>query len=301
MIRVLRAGMLTTIQDQGRPGLAHLGVPPSGAADWPSLAFANRLVGNDERAAGLETTLDGCALETTDPCWVAVTGARAPLTAAGRPAAPDHATFLPAGATLEIGTATSGLRSYVAFSGGLKVPPVLGSASCDLLSGLGPPPLRASQELALGRPAGHPVAADCAPGPAPDPSPTLRLLPGPRAEWFAPSVWPTLTAQPYRVEPASNRVGLRLRGPVLHWATERELPSEGMVAGALQVPPAGQPILFLTDHPTTGGYPVIGCIEPADVAVAAQLRPGDRVWFRLVCLERPGPAELAARLAVALS
>ncbi|TDB95974.1 biotin-dependent carboxyltransferase, partial [Nonomuraea longispora] len=185
--------------------------------------------------------------------------------------------WVPAGAELRLGTPAWGLRTYLAVRGGIAVEPVLGSRSTDSLSELGPEPLRAGTLLPVGPPGGD-IVADLAPLPGPRPA-VLRVLPGPRDDWFTPEAPAALCAGPYVVSQDSNRVGVRLSGPELVRAKEGELPSEGMVAGAVQVPPSGQPIVFLADHPPTGGYPVIAVVTAADLAVAAQLRPGDEVRF----------------------
>jgi biotin-dependent carboxylase-like uncharacterized protein len=184
-----------------------------------------------------------------------------------------------AGALLEVGTAVSGVRGYVAVSGGIAVEPVLGSRSTDLLSGLGPPPLRNGAVLPLGRPGVPHARVDVAPQPAPPAELVLRVTLGPRDDWCAPEAVRTLTSRAYRVSPASNRIGLRMDGPALTRARTGELPSEGMVLGAVQVPPDGRPVVFLADHPTTGGYPVIGVVRAADLPAAAQARPGTPVRF----------------------
>ena len=150
MLEVIRAGALTTVQDLGRPGHAHLGVPRSGALDRVALVEANRLVGNPEGAAGLETTVTGAAIRATAPVVVAVSGAEAPVTVDGQPALTSTAIELAAGAVLDVGPARSGLRSYIAVAGGIDVETVLGSRSTDLLSGLGPPVLRDGDVLPLG-------------------------------------------------------------------------------------------------------------------------------------------------------
>lgn len=281
MIEVLRPGPLTTVQDLGRPGLAALGVPVSGAADAAGLTLANRLVGNPEDAAALEMTFGGAALRFTRPAWIAVTGAPAPWRLDGRPCPVNAPCFAPAGATVEIGVPPRGLRTYLAVRGGIAVDPVLGSRATDLLSGLGPPPLAPGTRLPVGEPAGEFPGVDVAPVPGPPADPVLRVVPGPRDDWFAPDALALLTGSAYEVTPQSNRVGVRLSGPALTRVRDGELPSEGMVTGALQLPPNGQPILFLTDHPTTGGYPVLAVVTTSDLPLAAQLRPGDRVRFRL--------------------
>ncbi|MEU4476777.1 biotin-dependent carboxyltransferase family protein [Micromonospora sp. NPDC023966] len=303
MIEVLRAGALTTVQDQGRPGWAHLGVPRSGALDPAALRLANRLVGNPEHAAGLEITLTGCTLRVTRAVTVALTGAEAdvriehppaPDTPPGpgrpakhppgpgrpaerRPGDMGRPLSLPAGATLRIGPARAGVRSWLAVSGGIAVEPVLGSRATDTLSGLGPPPLRDGDRLPLGAPTGPPAPVDLTVVPAVPAGLRLTLRPGPRQDWFTPAALDLLFRTAYAISPASNRVGARLVGAALPRAVAGELPSEGLVLGAVQVPPDGQPLIFLADHPTTGGYPVIGVVE--DVTPLAQARPGTTVTF----------------------
>ncbi|RAY10831.1 allophanate hydrolase subunit 2 family protein [Actinomadura craniellae] len=281
MIEVVRPGPLATVQDLGRPGLAHLGVPGSGAADRRSLALANRLVGNPEGAAGLELTLGGAALRFHRRAWIAVTGAPVPVLVGGRAAAACAPCFVPEGTLVEFGTPDRGLRTYLAVRGGLDVPPVLGSRSTDLLSRLGPAPLAAGDHLPVGATPAAVPDVDVAPVAPPADAPVLRVMPGPRDDWFSPAALATLTARPYEVTAQSNRVGVRLAGPALERVRSGELASEGMVTGALQVPPDGLPILFLADHPTTGGYPVIAVVAAADLPAAAQLRPGQQVRFRL--------------------
>ncbi|MCT9010966.1 5-oxoprolinase subunit C family protein [Streptomyces sp. NPDC054766] len=276
---VVRAGALTTVQDQGRPGHAHLGVPRSGALDAPAAALANRLVANPVEAAVLETTVNGCALRPRSTVVVAVTGAPCPVTVDGRPAAWGAPVPVPAGALLNVGSARAGLRSYVAVSGGVAVDPVLGSRSTDLLSGLGPPPLTDGAVLPLGNPGAEHARVDVAAHRAPPAELVLRVTLGPRDDWFTESAVRTLTTRAYRVSAASNRIGLRTEGPSLERAVSGELPSEGMVLGAVQVPPDGRPVVFLADHPTTGGYPVIAVVRATDLPAAAQAVPGTPVRF----------------------
>lgn len=277
MIEVLTPGPYATVQDLGRPGLAHLGVPCSGAADAPSLRLANRLVGNPEGLAAIELTFGAARLRFLDAAWVALAGA--PLVSGADLGVPI---WVPAGGELRLGPTAWGLRTYLAVRGGIAVEPVLGSRSTDSLSGLGPEPLRAGTLLPVG-PSSGVISVDFAPQPEPRPS-VLRVLPGPRDDWFVPGALAALCGGTYTVSQDSNRVGVRLRGPELARVREGELPSEGMVTGAVQVPPSGQPIVFLADHPPTGGYPVIAVVRGADLPVAAQLRPGDEVRFTA----RPG-------------
>ncbi|RBQ19767.1 allophanate hydrolase subunit 2 family protein [Spongiactinospora rosea] len=280
MIEVVVPGPYATVQDLGRPGYAHLGVPRSGAADERALTLANRLVGNPEGHAGVELTFGGARLRFAGPAWIAVTGAPCPLRLAGRAAAMYAPIWAPAGAELAIGAPAAGLRTYLAVRGGVEVEAVLGSRSHDSLSGLGPPPLRPGDRLPVGAAGDRPITVDAVPGPAFPAEPVLGVLPGPREDWFTEAALRAFYGTPYDVTPDGNRVGVRLSGAALHRAREGEIPSEGMVTGAVQVPPDGRPIVFLADHPPTGGYPVIGVLTSRAVAVAAQLRPGDQVRFR---------------------
>ncbi|WP_062379320.1 biotin-dependent carboxyltransferase family protein [Demequina pelophila] len=305
-LELLRAGALTTVQDLGRPGFAHQGVPRSGALDLEAHGRANALVGNTREAATLETTALGCTLRVRSPRVVAVTGARCDVFVGGVRAPWGAPVRLAPGQVLEVGPAVAGLRSYVAVSGGIAVEPVLGSRSTDLLTGLGPAPLRDGDTVPLG-PSG-PVddalfgrarggadggaggGADGGDGEVPgtrsgagsdahaDPL-VLPLHPGPRADWITASSLGTLVEAVWTVSGDSNRVGVRLEGAALERARDHELASEGMVWGAVQVPPSGRPVVFLADHPTTGGYPVVGVVDPAARSALAQARPGDRVRF----------------------
>ncbi|MEV1244152.1 biotin-dependent carboxyltransferase family protein [Nonomuraea sp. NPDC049750] len=287
MIEVLAPGPYATVQDLGRPGYAHLGVPRSGAADEASLRLGNRLVGNPEDAAGIELTYGGARLAFRSGAWVAVTGAPCPLIEPSPTtvvAGMNVPFWVPAGSELRFGAPVWGLRTYLTVRGGIAVEPVLGSRSTDSLSGLGPVPLRQGTVLPVGGSGGLvEISVDLAPAGEPPPA-VLRIVPGPRDDWFAPDALAELCAEPYEVSQDSNRVGVRLHGRELARTREGELPSEGMVTGAVQVPPSGQPIVFLTDHPPTGGYPVIGVVRSADLPIAAQLRPGDGVRFTV----RPG-------------
>lgn len=280
-IEVLRAGPLTTIQDLGRPGWMHVGVPPSGAADVGALDFGNRIVGNPPTAAALEATLAGPRLRFQAPALVALTGAETNATVAGRPVAAGTLLRLGAGDVLELHGCERGVRTYVCVRGGIEVEPSLGSCSTDLLTGLGPAPLRDGAVLRIGaEPPTRPQLGLDPPPLRPD-VPLLRVVPGPRDDWFVPGALETLVANPWSVNAASNRVGIRLDGPHLERVDRGELLSEGLVTGAMQVPPSGQPILLLNDHPTTGGYPVLAVVCAADIAVAGQLGPGATVRFAL--------------------
>jgi biotin-dependent carboxylase-like uncharacterized protein len=280
VLTVLAPGPLTTVQDRGRPGWASIGVTRSGAADRAAADLANRLVGNDASAAVLEVTAGGLRVRAERTLLVAITGAPAPVTVDGR-AAPFDAPFpLGIGQVLGLGLPPMGLRSYLAVRGGVDVPSVLGSRSTDTLSGLGPAPLASGNRLPVGSLAADEPIVDVAGVRAPSSRPVLGILPGPRRDWLAPDAWAALVREPWTVTADSNRVGLRLSGPVLERARTDELPSEGLVPGAVQVPPDGAPVVFLADHPVTGGYPVLAVVRTADIPAAAQLRPGDAVRFR---------------------
>jgi biotin-dependent carboxylase-like uncharacterized protein len=289
MIEVITPGPYATVQDLGRPGYGHLGVPHSGAADAPSLRLANRLVGNPESAAGVELTFGGARLRFVTGAWAAATGAPCPLellrsggTSLLRiPLGMCAPFWIAPGSELRVGMPSAGLRTYVAVRGGLDTPVIMGSRSTDSLSGLGPPPLRPGTVLPVGPTGGLPPLTVDAAAQSGATTDVLRALPGPRDDWFVPGALADLCAEPYEVSQDGNRVGIRLRGTCLKRVREGELPSEGMVAGAVQVPPNGQPIVFLADHPPTGGYPVIAVLTSASLARAAQLRPGDRIRFHM--------------------
>ncbi|TFV89959.1 biotin-dependent carboxyltransferase family protein [Blastococcus sp. CT_GayMR16] len=280
MLTVVATGPLATVQDVGRGGYAAIGVPRSGVADAAAAGLANRLVGNEMAAAVLEVTAGGLRVRAGRTVLVAVTGAPAPVTVDGR-AAPFGAPFtLRPGAELAVGVPPVGLRTYLAVRGGIDVPPVLGSRSTDTLSGLGPAPLAPGDRLPVGTLHAEEPFVDVAPVRPPASAPVLHVLPGPRRDWLDPAAWTALTTKEWTVTADSNRVGLRLAGPELTRARTDELPSEGLVPGAVQVPSDGAPVLFLADHPVTGGYPVLAVVTTADLPAAAQLRPGDVVRFR---------------------
>jgi len=275
-LTVERAGSLTTVQDRGRVGLAHLGVPRAGPLDRPAAELANRLLGNGPDAALLEVTWGGLELTSDGGLWVAVTGADVAVDVDGAGRGRDHAEWLPAGGRLRLGPPRRGVRSYVAVAGGVEVEPVLGSRSTDTLAWVGPPRVEDGARLPVGTAAGPPAAVDTARPPVPGP---LRVAPGPRTDWFAGDALERLCAAPYVVTEHSNRVGLRLEGAAPQRIRDDELPSEGMVLGAVQVPPGGQPVVLLADHPPTGGYPVLAVVHPDDLWQCGQLRPGEELRF----------------------
>jgi len=282
---VEEVGPQALVVDRGRPGWAHIGVPTAGALDGPAHALAQRLVGNDPGAAGLEVLLGGLAVRVTTATTVALTGPPGGLRIR-RPGAPDRAVashqpvHLTAGDVAVVPSPTSGLRGYLAVGGGVTVADVLGSRSADTLSGLGPPPLEVGTRLPVGDPTSIPPVGTGAVATSSVPDDVLVTVHlGPRADWIDDAAG-RLRAGTWTVAPTGDRVGVRLEGPALERTDARrgeELRSEGLVAGAVQVPPDGQPVVFLADHPTTGGYPVVGVVDPAELAVFAQLRPGSSV------------------------
>jgi biotin-dependent carboxylase-like uncharacterized protein len=281
-LTVVEPGALTTVQDFGRSGLGDQGVPRSGAADLRSMRLANRLVGNPENGAVLETTLLGPTLRAHDDLVLAVTGARCTVYVDGRPDGQDTALRLRAGQTLSIGQAIHGLRSYLAVRGGVQVEPVLGSRSFDTLGRIGPRPLQAGDEVIAGAPDGsaRPPCFEVVPSRLWSTPPVLNVVSGWRNEWFPPSAMRTLLTSRWTVGGNSNRVGVRFEGePIAR--RSGEVPSEGMLAGAIQVPESGMPIVLGRDCGTTGGYPVLAVVIAPDLDVLGQLRPGDQVTLRL--------------------
>jgi KipI family sensor histidine kinase inhibitor len=288
-LEVLAAGLQTVFQDLGRVGFTSMGVSRSGALDAPSLRAANRLVGNDPAEAALEVVVGGLQVRAHGPQVVAVCGAPAPLTVLRSNGTSHEGAFhtaiaLDDGDELQLGFAPEGVRSYLAVRGGFAEPPVLGSLATDALSGVGPQVIASGRVLGV-RPAGSAaVALEDAPTarlPRPGEETVLDIVLGPRTDWLTADAVRALTSQAWDVTPQSNRIGVRLSGQPIQRQRTDELPSEGCVAGALQIPPNGQPVLFLADHPLTGGYPVIGAIASDQLALAGQLPVGALVRFRV--------------------
>lgn len=286
---VTEVGLQALFQDLGRVGHGDVGVSTSGVLDRGSARQANRMVGNHSRSTVIECLFGGFTVYAETDLTCAVTGAHTPLTIDGRPAPLRTPLAVPAGAELALGTPTCGARNYIAFRGGCAAPTVMGSSATDTLSKLGPDPIGVGQKLRL-----YPDPAPAAVG-EPEPSTlpahldsvTLRAIPGPRAHWCAPGELDTLASQTWTVSPTSNRIALRLNpdegGRGLKRASDKgEHASEGIVSGAIQVPPEGLPVLFVADHPVTGGYPVIATVVAEDLDLVAQLAPGAHVHFDLI-------------------
>ncbi|MGE8281434.1 MAG: biotin-dependent carboxyltransferase family protein [Stenotrophomonas sp.] len=292
-IKVLSPGLLTTVQDEGRVGLRHLGVAVSGAADAWSHALANLLVGNARQQATLEITLTGPTLHFSRASRIALCGARIDASLDGQPLPGYRPITVPAGSTLQLGPCRDGARSYLAVAGGMDVPEVLGSRSTDLRGGFGGyngRALKAGDVLPLHADAAAPddalripawwIDGNAAASPTGNDDPlTIRLLPGTdMADGLFDAIW--------QVDNRSNRQGLRLQGPQLQVRDQRERVSEPVSAGVLQLPGEGQPIALLADAQTHGGYPRIGHVIRADLSLLAQLRPGCTLQFRACSAEQ---------------
>jgi antagonist of KipI len=292
IVRVEKAGLLTTVQDRGRWGYQALGVSVAGPMDAYSHRLANALVGNGDEAATLEVTLTGPELEFADDRYVAVAGAEFENV-------PTGSVRVRAGQRLTFGRRLRGARAYVAISGGIDTPSVLGSRSTHVPSGMGGRALKAGDEIPLGPPEGGHyrnigsqsagsvrLQADPANSPA-----ILRVLPGPQEDRFAANALDVLQSGTYRVGADSSRMGYRLTGPRLEHTRGADIISDATPLGVLQVPASGQPILLMSDRQTTGGYAKIATVISADMSLAGQLAPGDEVRFA-AC----GPAEALAAL-----
>lgn len=289
-MEVLDAGLLTLFQDQGRPGRGNLGVTPSGAADQAAAATANVAVGNPRGATVLEN-IGGIRLRALTDAVMCVTGAQSRVLLDDMPVALARPVLVTAGSTVTVEPATVGLRNYIAIRGGIVADAELGSASTDMLSGLGPQPVRLGDVIGvLPRSTAMTDAQLANPlrvgeGARGQTQGVLRCVLGPRDDWFTPDSLNVFVSTEWTVTSQSNRVGVRLLGPSddsgLQRSREGELPSEGMVAGSVQVPPSGEPVIFLRDHAVTGGYPVIATVLEEDIDIAAQLPPGATVRFEL--------------------
>jgi biotin-dependent carboxylase-like uncharacterized protein len=275
-LRILATGPFACVQDLGRPGYAAIGVGESGAADRGALRLANRLVGNPEGAAGVEVLIGGFGARVHEPTLIAVTGAAGRVSVDGLPVGMNAAVAVAGGAVLHLDPAQTGLRRYLALRGGIDVAPVLGSRATDTFSGLGPPPLAPGTLLPIGVPHLPVPDVDVAAVAPADADTVLTITAGPRADWFRTDA---LVGRFYTVSPDSDRVAVRLRGKRLRRSVGRELAPEGLLRGAVQVPSDGQPLIFLADHPVTGGYPVVAVLTDAAADRAAQLRPGQAVRF----------------------
>jgi biotin-dependent carboxylase-like uncharacterized protein len=287
VLEVVVPGLRVVVQDGGRRGVATAGVPRAGPADPFSFLLANRLVGNPQSSGALELTGGGTRLRGLGPSHVAVVGASPAVRIDGTSVPAGQLLPLHAGQVLEVGALHGGCRTYLSVAGGIVGPEAFGSRSSDELSGLGPGPLVRGQLVSAG-PWAPPLGDHLRPGAATElqesSSPLeLRVVPGPHAERFAPDALARLAGAEFRVEGDSNRVGIRLRDPedagALRWSAGEvgELDSQGVVTGAVQVPPGGDPVILMPDHATLGGYPVLAVVAWADLGRLGQCAPGTRV------------------------
>jgi antagonist of KipI len=280
MILVEEAGLLTTVQDLGRPGYGPIGVSASGAADPVALRIGNLLLGNPENTPALEMTLTGATFHFGQPATVALTGA-------------DFDTDLPLWQThsvsgrLRVGRARSGARCYLCLRGGIDVQKTLGSASAHVLSGLGGRPLRSGDRLRIGpEPSAmsrlrvrRSVLERLAP------RRQLRITPGPQYSDFREHSRDLLLASEFEVTEQANRMGVRLAGPFIDTPFGGTMMTEGVSLGAIQVPASGHPIILFVDAQTTGGYPIIANVISADLPGVGQLRPRDHIRFEMISFE----------------
>lgn len=283
-LEILRTGPFAVVEDLGRPGLAHLGVSRSGAADRRAHKLANRLVANPDDRATVEVTFGGFAARVRgSDVDIAVTGADTDPTVDGIKFGTNSIQHVRDGQVISLGAPRAGLRSYLAVRGGICVEPVLGSRSYDVMSAIGPSPLRAGDRLPIGEHTAEYPELDQAPVAAiPGSVVELSVVPGPRDDWFLDP--DALVHTAWVASDRSDRVGMRLVGrPLQCLHPDRQLPSEGATRGAIQVPPNGLPVILGPDHPVTGGYPVVGVVIDDDVDKIAQVRPGQSVrlhWAR---------------------
>jgi biotin-dependent carboxylase-like uncharacterized protein len=282
-LTVVRAGMLTTVQDLGRWGHQAEGVPVAGPMDSYSHRLANRLVGNGAGAAALEITLVGPELDADGDVLCAVCGAHFEITAGGRPVALNQIFELHRGERLKFGERTAGARATLAVRGGLDLPDTLGSRATSLISSMGPlggRAVTAGTILPVG-PAGAapPSTGPCLPLRLPEGGVRLHAIPGPHEALFAPEALDVFFGARFTVSTKSNRMGYRLEGPVLAHGPRADILSDATPIGSVQVPKSGQPILLMADRQTTGGYPKIATVIGADLPLAGQLGPGDWVCF----------------------
>ncbi|ABL03762.1 5-oxoprolinase/urea amidolyase family protein [Mycobacterium ulcerans] len=279
-LEILRSGPLAIVEDLGRAGLGHLGVGRSGAADRRSHTLANRLVANPDDWATVEVTLGGFSARVRGgDIDIAVTGADTDPTVNGALFGTNSIHHVRDGSVISLGTPNAGLRTYLSVRGGISVTPVLGSRSYDVMSAIGPAPLRTGDVLPIGDRSQDYPELDQAPVAAiTDRVVELRAIPGPRDDWFVDPE--ALVHTDWVVSGQSDRVGNRLVGrPLTHRNPDRQLPSEGTTRGAIQLSPNGLPVILGPDHPITGGYPVVGVVIDDDIDKVAQVRPGQHVWL----------------------
>jgi antagonist of KipI len=287
VIQVQEPGLFTTVQDLGREGFGALGVSASGAADAISLRLGNRMVGNDEGAAGLEMTLLGGTFVFPERALLALTGSDFDAALDGKPVELWSSFEAKAGQTLRLGPTRTGARCYLCVRGGIRVELFLGSASTHILSGLGGHEgraLRKGDALKIGAESGsiHERRLTARALKELQPRKVLRVTEGPQSDWFPESARRLFYESRYRVAEESNRMGIRLEGAIVPVPSGGEMISEGVSLGAIQVPEGGKPIILSVEQQTTGGYPKIANVISADFHTLGQLRPRDEIRFERV-------------------
>ncbi|WP_233492949.1 biotin-dependent carboxyltransferase family protein [Chromobacterium sp. ATCC 53434] len=279
MLEVIKAGPQTTVQDLGRFGARHLGVCRAGAMDALALTVANRLVGNPADAAALEITLPPAGFRLLRDGMLALAGADCQALLDDTPVWPGWRTAFRAGQTLRLQAPRFGMRAYLALDGGIAVPPLLGSASTDLMAGfggLGGRALRDGDRLPLGEPLPPRRRLGVW---LPRPGSQIRVCPGPEYPLLPKAARERMWNSPWQLTPNSNRMGYRLAGPGLQMDAAADMPSHAVLPGLIQLPPDGQPIVLMADAQATGGYPRLGMVVAADLWQLGQARLGGQLHF----------------------
>lgn len=291
MIHVIKSGMLTSLQDAGRCGYQHLGIPVSGAMDIQSLRMANILLGNQETEAALECTLLGPDIEFEEDCLFSIAGADMKPHLNQKELKLYHVYLGKKGDVLKLDFAVSGVRSYIAFAGGFRIEPVLGSASTDLrcrFGGYKGRKLQTGDRLELKSPKqtlpnmykrfeDFEIHSED--------ETVIRVMTGPQDDYFTSKGKNTFFSGPYRIMQESDRMGYRLEGKAIEYADGVDIVSDGITFGSIQVTAAGLPIIMMADHQTTGGYAKIATVISSDLPLLAQMKPGQKIRFEPVTLK----------------
>ena len=293
MLHVIKPGFLSTVQDAGRRGWARFGIPPSGPMDRVAFKAANALVGNTPNAAVLEITLSGPHLTVTRDCLVAVCGAEFDLQVGHLPVPTWHAVYVRGGYPIQFGMLHKGARAILAVSGGINVPLFLGSRSTYLNGGFGGlqgRSLKPGDQLPLGQSSPGDLVMQAGRSwskelrPMYKQAPVIRVVLGPQMDYFDDNALDTFTKHAYIISSSSDRMGLRLQGPVIQHKKCTGIVSDGIITGSIQIPPDGMPIVMMVDHQTTGGYPKIATVIQPDIPLLAQCLPGAAIRFKVISL-----------------
>lgn len=302
-IKIINGGLMTTVQDKGRFGYQASGMQVSGVMDRYSAIIANALAGNDADAALLETTFIGPEIEAQERLLVAVTGGQPIISIDGRDAAPYRTHVLQPGQRLKVAGMKSGIRAYIAIAGGIDVPVVMGSRSTNLklkIGGCSGRKLNAGDILPVGKASeqaknvmeGNASARSISIQQDASSVKTIRIVLGPQNNYFSQETLDALEQAEYSITNESDRMGYRLSGPAIEKTITKDLITDGIVFGSIQIPPNGQPIIMMADHQTTGGYPKVGTVISADLSVLAQCTPGTKLRFKIVSVQEAQQAYL---------